>query len=530
MIHRSPLPDLEIPDEVTLSGFLLARASEHGDKPALIDAASGRTISYAALAADVPRVAAGFAAQGVAKGDVVAFYSANVPEYALAFLGVATAGGIVTTVNPLYTVDELTHQLSDCGASRLVSSEEFLGKAKEAAQRLGIGEVMVFGEGSGATPFSALLGSRATAPDVEIDPRQDVVVLPYSSGTTGLPKGVMLTHYNLIANLLQIRGADSTSPGILVRPDDTLIAVLPFFHIYGMVVMMFYALLQGATLVTMPRFDLEQFLDTLQRYEVSYAHLVPPIVLALAKHPAVDRYQLPKLRQIICGAAPLGANVAKLAAERLGVWVNQAWGMTELSPVGNLNPDSPERIDVASIGPCLPNTECKIVDLETGVALGPNSPGEMCVRGPQVMKGYLNNPEATAACIDPDGWLNTGDIAYADPSGYLYVVDRVKELIKYKGYQVAPAELEAVVLGHAAVADVAVIGVEDEDAGELPKALVVTKTEVSADEIMDFVAARVAPYKKIRQVEFVESIPKSPSGKILRRTLIERERDGRGDS
>ena len=184
-----------------------------------------------------------------------------------------------------------------------------------------------------------------------------------------------------------------------VRPDDTLIAVLPFFHIYGMVVMMFYALLQGATLVTMPRFDLEQFLDTLQRYEVSYAHLVPPIVLALAKHPAVDRYQLPKLRQIICGAAPLGANVAKLAAERLGVWVNQAWGMTELSPVGNLNPDSPERIDVASIGPCLPNTECKIVDLETGVALGPNSPGEMCVRGPQVMKGYLNNPEATAACI-----------------------------------------------------------------------------------------------------------------------------------
>jgi len=377
----------------------------------------------------------------------------------------------------------------------------------------------VFGEAEGATSFDSLLESDGNVTPVAINPRADLVALPYSSGTTGLPKGVMLTHYNLVANMCQMDGLD------YFHRDDTLLCVLPLFHIYGLVVVLNMGLHLGATIVTMPRFDLEQFLGLIQKYRVTLSHIVPPIVLKLAKDPSVEKYDLSSLKMIFSGAAPLGPELSRECMQRIGCGIRQGYGMTETSPVTHSSPADPTKMKLGSIGPPAPNTECKLVDPATGAELGPNHEGEVCVRGPQNMKGYLNNPEATARTIDQNGWLHTGDIGYADEDGHFYIVDRVKELIKYKGFQVAPAELEAILLTHPAVADAAVIPCKDDEAGEVPKAFVVVKTETSPAAIMDFVAARVSPHKKIRAVEFIDQIPKSLSGKILRRVLIEKERN-----
>jgi len=524
VIHKSPHPEVEIPD-VSLTALLFERARRFPDKAALIDGPSGRSYTYGQWAAAVRRAAAGLARRGFKKGDVLAIYSPNLPEYGIAFHAVALAGGINTTVNPLYTVDELTYQLADSGARYLITAAPFLDKALAAARAAGISEVFVFGhpEGAegveGATPFAALLAGDGPVPEPAIDPREDLVALPYSSGTTGLPKGVMLTHRNLVANLLQAAGALKD-----VGPDDTLIAVLPFFHIYGLVVVLNLGLYHGATIVTLPRFELDSFLATLAKYGVTFASVVPPIVLALAKHPAVENHDLSKLRMIFSGAAPLGGELSKACASRLGCLVFQGYGLTETSPVTHMSPSDPARARAASVGFPLPNTECQIVDLETDAPLGPDERGEICIRGPQNMAGYLNRPEATAAMIDEDGWLHTGDIGYVDGDGFLYVVDRVKELIKFKGMQVPPAELEAVLLSHPAIADAAVIPSPDEEAGEVPKAFVVMRGEATPDEILAFVAARVAPHKRIRLLEVVDQIPKSASGKILRRVLVEQER------
>ncbi|HXV42122.1 MAG TPA: 4-coumarate--CoA ligase family protein [Anaerolineae bacterium] len=517
MIFKSIFPDITIP-EVSLPEFVLHRAPELGDKPALIDGPSGRTLTYGQLAGAVAKAAAGLAQRGFKKGDVFAIYSPNVPEYAVAFLAVASLGGVNTTINPLYTAGELANQLNDCQAKFLLTVPPFMDKALEAANEADIEEIFVFGEAEGATPFAALLQSDGQPPQVEINPRQDLVVLPYSSGTTGLPKGVMLTHYNLVANMCQFKDIESYTEA------DTLIGVLPFFHIYGMTVIMGTALHKGATVVTMPRFDLEQFLQIMQNYGVTWAYLVPPIVLALAKHPLVDKYDLSKLRSILSGAAPLGKDVTQACADRLDCLVRQGYGLTETSPVTHFTPNDPARIKPGSIGPLVATTECRIMDYTNDAELGPNQEGELWIRGPQVMQGYLNQPDATRAVINPDGWFRTGDIGYADEDSYFYIVDRLKELIKYKGLQVAPAELEAVLLTHPAVADAAVIPSPDEEAGEVPKAFVVLRGEATPDELMAFVADKVAPYKKIRRLEVIDQIPKSASGKILRRVLVERER------
>jgi acyl-CoA synthetase (AMP-forming)/AMP-acid ligase II len=299
---------------------------------------------------------------------------------------------------------------------------------------------------------------------------------------------------------------------------------LPLFHIYGLVVVLNMGLHVAATIVTMPRFDLEQFLGMIQKYRVTLSHIVPPIVLKLAKDPSVEKYDLSSLKMIFSGAAPLGAELSLECMERINCGIRQGYGMTETSPVTHSSPAEPSRMRHGSVGTPAPNTEAKLIDPVTGGELGPNQEGEVCVRGPQIMKGYLNNPEATACTIDADGWLHTGDIGYADEEGHFYIVDRVKELIKYKGFQIAPAELEAILLTHPAVADAAVIPCRDDEAGEVPKAFVVARSETSAKALMEFVATRVAPHKKIRAVEFVEQIPKSPAGKILRRVLVEQER------
>lgn len=518
MIFNGPYPKVTIP-EIPLTQFVLRRAEELADKPALIEGPTGRVITYSELAQSISRVAASLAKRGFKKGDVFGILSPNVPEYAIIFHAVASLGGINTPINPLYTEHEIAHQLKDAGARFLVSGEQFLDKAFESAKEAPIEELFVFGEAEGATPFASLLQGDGIVPEVDLNPREDLVALPYSSGTTGLPKGVMLTHHNLVANICQMEGLD------YFTEDDTLICVLPLFHIYGLVVILNMGLYTGATIVTMPRFELDAFLKAVCDYGVTLAHLVPPIVLALSKSPIVDNYELSKLKMIFSGAAPLDENLTRACMERLNCGIRQGYGMTETSPVTHSSPADPAQVKFGSVGTAAPNTECKIIDLATGDPLGPNKEGELCVRGPQIMKGYLNRPEATADTIDSENWLHTGDIGYADTDGHFFIVDRAKELIKYKGFQVPPAELEALLLTHPAIADAAVIPCPDEEAGEVPKAFVVLRGTATAEEIMDFVEERVAPYKKLRFVEFTDKIPKSASGKILRRMLVQAERE-----
>jgi acyl-CoA synthetase (AMP-forming)/AMP-acid ligase II len=525
MIFRSPYADVLIPEE-SVPGFVLRHAAARGDKAALIDGTSGASISYAQLAKSVRSVAASLAGRGFRRGDVFAIFSPNVPEYAIALYAVASLGGASTTINPLYTADEVAHQLKDAGASYLLTVPALIDKAKAAAEKAHIREIFVLGETDAATPFASLLHNDDAPPQVSINAREDIFALPYSSGTTGLPKGVMLTHYNVVANLCQ---QEVVNP---IQETDTLICILPLFHIYGMAVILNTGLHSGATIVTMQRFDLERVLKVMQDYGVTYAHLVPPIILALTKQKIVDDYDLSKLHTIFSGAAPLGESITRACRERLGCQIRQGYGMTETSPVIHMSPHDAEQIKYGAVGQCIPNTECKIVDMETGAALGPNQEGEICMRGPQMMKGYLNKPDATAATIDLEGWLHTGDIGYADEDGHFFIVDRAKELIKYKGFQVAPAELEAILLSHPSIADAAVIPVADEEAGEIPKAFIVIKAGAAADdaEIKAYVAGRVAPYKKIRLIERIKQIPKSASGKILRRVLVERERKRRAEN
>jgi acyl-CoA synthetase (AMP-forming)/AMP-acid ligase II len=517
MIIKGPYPDVEIP-ETALTPFVLHRATELADKAALIEGPTGRKVTYKQLSDAISIAAFNLQQRGFKKGDVFGVVSPNCPSYAIAFHAVATLGGIVTPINPLYTRKEIAHQLKDSGARFLVTAPMCLERAAEAAEETGIEELFVFGEAPNATPFDSLLVDNGRAEQVEINPREDLVALPYSSGTTGMPKGVMLTHHNLVANLCQMDGL------CYFYDSDTLICVLPLFHIYGLVVVLNMGLYAGATIVTMPRFELEGFLQAVQDYDVTLAHLVPPIVLALSKNPIVDNYNLPKLKTIFSGAAPLGEELTRACMKRLGCSIRQGYGMTETSPVTHSSPAPPKEIKFGSVGVAAPNTECKIVDLETGEALGSGQKGEVCVRGPQIMKGYLNKPDATAQTIDADGWLHTGDIGYADEDGHFFIVDRAKELIKYKGFQVPPAELEALLLTHPAVADCAVIPYPDDEAGEVPKGILVLREPIEPEAILEFVAERVAPHKRIRYLEFVEKIPKSPSGKILRRVLVEMEK------
>jgi len=522
MIYKSSMPDVEIPN-VPLQTVVLENADELADKAALIDGPSGRTITYGQLKTMINRTASGLSQRGFKKGEVFAIYSPNLPEYAVAFFGVTTAGGVVTTINPLYTADELAYQLNDANAKYLLTIPMFLENARAAAAKSKIEEIFVLGEGEGATPFAELLQNDAPAPQIEYDTMEDLVALPYSSGTTGLSKGVMLTHHNIVANIMQSRALDQSTR------DDVSIGLLPFYHIYGMAIIMSIALHHGMTIVTMPRFDLAQFLELMQKYKVTGAYVVPPIVLALAKHPIVDQYDLSALRFLNSGAAPLPEPVAIACGERLNCVVKQGYGLTETSPVTHSNAIDAE-IRVTSVGRAIPNTEFRLVDVATGEDVAQGEKGEVWIRGPQVMKGYLNRPDATRDMLDEEGWLHTGDIGYIDEDEYLYVIDRVKELIKYKGLQVAPAEMEAVLQGHPAIADVGVIPRQDEEAGEIPVAYVMRKPDIDmnddalAQDIMAYVAERVAPYKKIRAIVFIAEIPKTASGKILRRTLVEQDR------
>jgi acyl-CoA synthetase (AMP-forming)/AMP-acid ligase II len=503
MVHRSPYPDVQVPP-VSLTEYVLEGAEARGDKPALIEGVSGAVTTYAELARRVRAVAAGLAAAGIGKGDTVALLAPNGPEWPVAYHAVIALGGVVSSLNPLLTPHEIAEQVRTAGAKAVIVAEPLRASIADT--------------GLPAIALESLPTAEGDSGEPGVDPAADLAALPFSSGTTGLAKGVMLTHRNLVANMEQIRAVHR------IGGDDVLVGALPFFHIYGQTVVLNLGLSQGATIVTMPRFDMTLFLDLLERHRVTRAHIAPPVVLGLAKVPGVEGREL-ALRVVISGAAPLDAETAERAGERLGAPIRQGYGMTEASPVTHIAADDElASLDPGAIGPLVGSTEGRLVDPATGADA--DERGELWIRGPQVMRGYLADDEATAATLTADGWLKTGDVAEVDAAGTFRIVDRVKELIKYKGYQVPPAELEALLLAHPAVADAAVIPIPDEHGGEAPKACVVAAgDELDADELIAWVAERVAPFKRIRAVELVDDIPRSASGKILRRLL--RERVGR---
>ncbi|MFM9376816.1 AMP-binding protein [Gordonia sp. VNK21] len=524
MPFTSPYQMVDIPDVGVYEYLFGSLCDEDLSRPAFL-AADGASISYRVLIDRIDAVAGALAAEGIGVGDIVGLYAPNSPEFAVAFHGILRSGATATTVNALYTPEEAGKQLAASGACALFTHSAALPGLERILDDLGIGGTRVIVlDGNGTDSLAAVTAAGHRAPVVDFDPATHIAVLPYSSGTTGDPKGVRLSHANLVANVAQ------TAPVIDIVRDDRVLAVLPFFHIYGLTVLLNLALYRRATLVTMPRFDLAVFLDTIAETRCTYVFIAPPVAVALAKHPLVDSYDLSSVSAIMSGAAPLDAQLAEAVADRLDCAVGQGFGMSEMSPVSHCiaraDPDAPR----SSVGKTLPGIECRIVDPATGreVALpaagsaDESAPGELWCKGPNIMLGYLDNAAATADTLDADGYLHTGDIATVDGRGYVRIVDRLKELIKYKGYQVPPAELEAILLSHPEIADAAVVGARGADGEEVPKAFVVCQpgVELTEESVMDFVAGKVAPYKKVRLVEFADAIPKSASGKILRRELM----------
>lgn len=517
MIWKSSYEDVEV-GGATLHGMILEAAGRFHERPALIDGTDGVVMTYDLLASHVSALAAGLTARGLRTGDVVAVWAPNLPEWAGVALGTMAAGGTVTGVTPLATGQELARQLEDAGASFLVTTPSLVGTA-HAAATAAVREIITIGDApEGATPLSALLDPSPPALNVVIDPASTVALLPYSSGTTGLPKGVMLTHANLVTVVRQLQRA------FRLRPADTTVAVAPFAHVMGFVIHLCLSLAHGATVVTMQRFDMARYLALAAEHSATVLVGPPPLMTALARHPLVAEHDLGAVELIVSGGAPLGANLQRAVAERFPrAAVGQGWGLTETA-VAIALPDRTHATVPGSVGRVMANAELRVVKPETGLDLGPDQVGELWARGPMVMAGYLGRPDATADLIDRDGWLRTGDLGRVDSEGNVTVIDRLKELIKVSGHQVAPAELEALLLAHPGVADAAVVGRWDQRHGEVPVALVVAAGELDGDALLAWVAARIAPHKRLRAVRLVESLPRTASGKLLRKELA-KERD-----
>lgn len=509
----APIAPLSLPQLVR------ERARRHPDALALVEAASGRKLSYGELDRRIGRVAAGLAALGFRTGDLLLMSAPNSPEWLLMALGAMAAGGAVTGANPQYAAPDLAHQLADSGARFVGTTPAGVATVREAAAR-NCSEVVVIVLGevpAGTVAFDQLLQCRDAEPSWPID-LDALAALPYSSGTTGAAKGVRLTHRTLVANVLQV-------DQMLPLPAGTVVlAFLPMFHIYGFAAITLCSLIGGATVVTLPRFEPEAFLSAIETWRVNRVGVVPPVVQFLANHPMVEGRDLSSLERVGSGAAPLGAEVEDRVAARLGRPVTQGYGMTESSGVWATTPVGKGRR--GSSGLLLPGTQARVIDIERGGDAARGGSGELWLRGPQAFTGYHRRPEATAATITSEGWVRTGDIGHFDADGYLFITDRLKELIKVKGFQVAPAELEALLFTHPDVADAAVIGRADERAGELPVAYVVPRAKtLDAQALLDWVAQRVVAYKRLADVVLCDAIPKTAAGKILRREL--RQRDAR---
>lgn len=490
----------------------LRRTADQRPEAAAILVPDGPRLTFRELDAASDRLAAGLARRGVGPGDVVAVSLGNGPEFAVSYYGILKAGAAFSPMNPLFRPQEVGARLLDCGARLWILASDAAAALPEVRGRVpGLGQAVVVG----SPAWEDLLATPGGPPAPRLRPREDVAVLPYSSGTTGRPKGVMLTHSNIVCNVRQ---------SILARgltDEDILLNHLPLYHIYGMTVLMAMPVARGLTTILMPRFDPGQVLAHMARYRPTRYYTVPPAILALARHPALAATDCRSLRTITAAAAPLPLPLAQEFEARTGVPVRMGYGLTETSPTTHVHPDDAPR--PGTCGTLLSDTAHRIVDPETGEDLPVGETGEILIRGPQVMRGFWGHPEATAEVLR-DGWLHTGDIGFVDADGYLTVVDRKKDMIKYKAYPVAPFELEEVLLQHPSVADCAVVGVPDPEAGEIPLAYVVARpgARCAPQDLLAFVAGRVAPYKKVRRVAFVGEIPRSPSGKILRRVLKER--------
>lgn len=537
-VFRSKLPDIYIPNHLPLHTYCFENMREHGSRPCLIDGPSGREWTYEEVEQTARRVGAGFHHKlGLERGQVIMLLLQNSPEFVFSFLGASFIGAVSTTANPFCTPAEIEKQARASGARAILTQSAFADKVKIYCEDNNIHLITVDTMSPTDGPqkcqyFWDLVGGpgeEEKLPEVKIVP-DDVVALPYSSGTTGLPKGVMLTHKSLVTSVAQ--QVDGENPNLYFSSEDVVLCVLPLFHIYSLNSVLLCALRVGAAILIMPKFEIYMLMELVQKYKVTIAPFVPPIVLAIAKNPDMGKYDLSSVRVVLSGAAPMGKDLedavrAKLPNARLG----QGYGMTEAGPVLAMClafAKEPMEVKSGSCGTVVRNADLKIVDPDTGFSLPRNQPGEICIRGHQIMKGYLNDPEATANTIDKEGWLHTGDIGFVDNDDEIFIVDRLKELIKYKGFQVAPAELEGMLINHPGIHDAAVVAMQDEAAGEVPVAFVVRSngSQISEDDVKQYISKQVVFYKRIYRVFFVESIPKLPSGKILRKELRARLANG----
>ncbi|CAH0625642.1 unnamed protein product [Chrysodeixis includens] len=531
-VIKSPYKSIEIP-KYTLYDYVWQNLDKWPERTVSVCAVTGRGYTYE----QAFKLSNTFAANlrrkfKVRDGDAVAVMLPNIPDYHVVSLGILEAGGVITTLNPVYTAHEVQRQLLLSNAKIIVTLPETVPTIRESLKiaKLDIPIIVVKTNGEPIPEGTALFNELSE--DVHVDKSclkevrrgpNDICFLPYSSGTTGLPKGVELTHRNIIANCEQIneplvRMHNDTTPS----HQDVIIGVLPLFHIYAASVLMFHKMSMGAKLVTLMKFTPEGYLQTIEKHRTNIVMVAPPIILLMANHPGATAKTFDPIDSLCNGAAPLAASDVERVMKKAGRQLDfrQGYGLTETSPVVTISPKGLNRYEAT--GPPLPSTEMRIVD-ENLKNLGPNERGEILVRGPQVMKGYRDNPEANNEVFVEDCWFRTGDLAVADNDGVITIADRLKELIKVKGFQVPPAELESLLREHPAVTDAAVIGLPHQTKGETPKAFVVLKSgqKCTEKDLSAFVNEKVAAYKHVDDITFVESVPKSPSGKILRRVLKE---------
>nr|CBJ23825.1 4-coumarate:coenzyme A ligase 1 [Melissa officinalis] len=526
IIFRSKLPDIYIPKHLPLHSYCFENISKFSTRPCLINGATGDVYTYEEVELTARKVATGLSQLGIQQGETIMLLLPNSPEYVFAFLGASYIGAVSTMANPFFAPAEVIKQAKASAAKLIITQACYVDKVGDYASDNGVKVMCIDAPPPGCLPFSELTSAdERDMPAVKIHP-EDAVALPYSSGTTGLPKGVMLTHKGLVTSVAQ--QVDGENPNLYIHSEDVMLCVLPLFHIYSLNSVLLCGLRVGAAILIMQKFDIVPFLELMQKYKVTIGPFVPSIVLAIAKSPLVGKYDISSVRMAMSGAAPLGKELedsvrTKFPNAKLG----QGYGMTEAGPVLSMClafAKEPFEIKSGACGTVVRNAEVKIVDPETGASLGRNQSGEICIRGDQIMKGYLNDLESTKRTIDHDGWLHTGDIGFIDADDELFIVDRLKEIIKYKGFQVAPAEIEALLLSHPYISDAAVVSMQDEQAGEVPVAFVVRSngSTITEDEIKQFISKQVVFYKRINRVFFIDAIPKSPSGKILRKDLRSR--------
>jgi 4-coumarate--CoA ligase len=468
------------------------------------------------------------------KGDVMGLYTPNTIDVPPIIWGVHWAGGVPSPANPGYTAAELAFQLKDSGAKAIVTQFAHIKTACEAAKIAGIPDDRIILCGDERDPsfkFKHFTNIRPTSGATRYrrtkatNPEKDLAFLVYSSGTTGHPKGVMLSHRNIVSNVMMLKAGEG---GHLTWQKDRLISFLPFFHIYGLTCLIHQALNVGLELIVMSKFDLEKFCQYVQKYKCTFAYIVPPVVLMLGKADVVSKYDLSSIRMMNSGAAPLTKELVDAVHKRLKIPIKQGYGLSETSPTTHTQPWDRWQSTIGSVGTMLPNQTAKYMS-EDGKEVPVGQTGELWIKGPNIFMGYLNNPAGTKNALTEDGYFKTGDVGHQDKDGNFYITDRVKELIKYKGFQVPPAELEGLLASHPDIVDVAVIGIYNkEQATEIPRAYVVLKKGVqpgkeTEKKIVDWLATKVANHKRLRGgVRFVDEVPKSASGKILRRVLKEK--------